>query len=217
MAKIISDGQGPFSYDPRANVGTLLRRSQFGMEDYPDLIEELSGKFVEALFDLQADQDSTLEFRWTELRGFSFPRRAHHSVMEIIQAIYPFLHGKRLQYTFEDDDPHRLHDGPATKGTFFWCFHDSSTAEMLMRFRLKKRWDQDWRDHAVTHSFTFRANSAWVDERAEDRKILEAGNMPDRMLAFAMGCHKRLGERSQIRAIHDDVLISLGKILRNGL
>jgi hypothetical protein len=60
-------------------------------------------------------------------------------------------------------------------------------------------------------------NSAWVDERAEDRKILEAGNMPDRMLAFVMGCHRRLGERSQIRAINDDVLISIGKIVLNSL
>jgi hypothetical protein len=56
-----------------------------------------------------------------------------------------------------------------------------------------------------------------VDEREEDRKILEAGNMPDRMLAFAMGCHGRLGERSQIRAINVDVLNSIGKEVLNGL
>ena len=218
MAKIISRGQGPFSYDPRANVGTLLRRSQFGMENCPDLINELSGKFVETLFDLQADRDSKLEFRGvtsrTELSCFSCSRRAFHSVMEIVQAIYPFLSCKRLKYTLEADDPHRLDDAGATKATLYWCFCGNSTAEMLMDYRTQ---NLDWRRSIVTHSFTFRANSAWVDQRAEDRKILEAGNMPDRMLAFAMGCHKRLGERSQIRAIHDDVLISLGKILRNGL
>ena len=73
LAKIISEGQGPFSYDPRANVGTLLCRSKFGMEAYPDLIDELSGQFVETLFDLQADQDSKLEFREsrTMLSGFA--------------------------------------------------------------------------------------------------------------------------------------------------
>ena len=127
------------------------------MEDYPDLIEELSGKFVETLFDLQADRDFKLEFRGvtsrTELSCFSCSRRAFHSVMEIVQAIYPFLSCKRLKYTLE----------------------------------------------------------------ADDRKILEAGNMQDRMLAFTMGCRKLLGEWSQIRAINGDALISIGKIVLNNL
>ena len=88
----------------------------------------------------------------------------------------------------------------------------------------------------VTHSFTFRANSTWVDERAdsEDRNLLDEGwkhaagglgsSSRTSMLAFAMGgCHGlgpglgRLGERSQIRAIKCDVLISIGKKVLNGL
>ena len=219
MAKIISEGQGPFSYDPRANVGTLLCRSKFGMGAYPDLIDELSGKFVETLFDLQADQDSKLEFREsrTMLSGFagSKGRRAYHSVMEIVHAIYPFLKCKGLKYAVGADDPQRFDDPTATNATLYWCFAGSSTAEMFMDYRTQKDFDQDRMRVIVTHSFTFRANSAWVDERAKDRKILEAGNMPDCMLAFAMGCHKRLGERSQIRAINGDLLFSLGKIVLN--
>ena len=147
MAKIISGEQGSFSYDPRANVGALLRCSQFGMADYPDLIEELSGKFVETLFDLQANEDYKLEFREsrTALTGFAGCKRAYHSVMEIVQAIYPFLKCKGLKYVVEAE----------TKATLYWCFAGSSTAEMLMDYRTQKVVDQDRMRIFVTHSFTF--------------------------------------------------------------
>ena len=67
------------------------------------------------------------------------------------------------------------------------------------------------------HSFTFRANSVWVRQRAEDRKQTGSECGPDRVLAFAMGAHKRLGEISEIRFINADVLHSIVKIVIKSL
>jgi len=68
----------------------------------------------------------------------------------------------------------------------------------------------------VKDSFTFRANSAWVEQRADDRKFFEDFNL-ERSLAFAMGCHKRLGERSQIKNLNADVVRCIEKIVMNCL
>jgi hypothetical protein len=83
---------------------------------------------------------------------------------------------------------------------------------MLMDYRTLKVFDQDRMRIFVTHSFTFRANSAWVEQRAADRQFLEGIGL-ERVLAFVMGGHKRLGERSHIRNINEDVLHSIGKLL----
>jgi hypothetical protein len=67
-------------------------------------------------------------------------------------------------------------------------------------------------NRVARHSFTFRANSAWVEQRAADRQFLEGIGL-ERVLAFVMGGHKRLGERSHIRNINGDVLHFIGKLL----
>ena len=66
-------------------------------------------------------------------------------------------------------------------------------------------------------SFTFRANAAWVDERAEDQRAAGPWSGPDRMLAFAMGAHNRLGRRSPIKTFNADILLAVAKIVIKSL
>jgi len=65
-------------------------------------------------------------------------------------------------------------------------------------------------------SFLFRANSIWVMQRADDRNFLEDIS-PERALAFAMGCHTRLGEGSQIKHIDPELLRCIENFVINGL
>ena len=67
------------------------------------------------------------------------------------------------------------------------------------------RYNDQTKTRIFRHSLTFRANSAWVSERADDRNV----RLERVWLALAMGWHRRLGERSQIRNIESDVLLSI--------
>ena len=64
--------------------------------------------------------------------------------------------------------------------------------------------------------FLFQANVTWALQRADDRKFLEEISL-ERALAFAMGCHTRLGEGSQIKNIDPELLRCIGNIVINGL
>ena len=204
MAKI---GEGPFWYDPIKNVRKLLSRTEWGLEDCPHLLQELPELFVSTFFHLEADPESTCSFNYPSGRnkmfGFS-DRSAYHAVKEIVQAIYPFVKCKELKVSLEEDWRSARRSVP--EGTLYWCRNDGSTAEMMMEYSESSKWDADLMKWIDTHSFKFRANSAWIDQRAEDRRILEARFMQDRMLALAMGLHHRVGGRSQFFLLNSDLL-----------
>ena len=213
-------GKGLRTYDPVENVGQLFSRTewevdsyvQWEVDHYAAVLQELPGRFVSALFNLKADQNTRVEFHMEDIgdfRCFANARRVTHSVMEIIQAIYPTLRTKRFGY-YVESNPNTLNcfRTEDAKSTFHWCCRDGSTAQIVM-FWLREKCNATG---SITHSFTFRANSAWVEQRAADRLFLEEIGL-ERALAFAMGGHKRLGERSQIRNFNADVLHSIGKLL----
>ena len=219
-------GKGLRSYDPVENVGQLFSRTewevdsyvQWEVDHYAAVLQELPGRFVSALFNLKADQNTTVEFQIENIgriRCFANARRVTHSVMEIIQAIYPTLRTKRFGY-YVESNPNRLNcfRTEDAKSTFHWCCRDGSTAQMVMFWLRENCYGTDpaTLSYITRHSFTFRANLAWVEQRAADRQFLEGIGL-ERVLAFAMGGHKRLGERSYIRNFNADVLQSIGKLL----
>ena len=241
--------KGLRSNDPVENVRQLFSRTeweldsyaQWEVDHYADVLQELPGRFVSALFNLKADQNTTVEFQIENIgriRCFANARRVTHSVMEIVQAMYPTLRTKRFGYdveldyfntltryksNYEEEDYFKRLSNPNglggfrtedTKSTFHWCCRDSSTAQMVMFWLRENCYGTDpaTLSYITRHSFTFRANLAWVEQRAADRQFLEGIGL-ERVLAFAMGGHKRLGERSYIRNFNADVLQSIGKLL----
>ena len=131
--------------------------------------------------------------------------------MEILQAMYPTLQ-KVLRYHLEITDGRNIDYDDNSIHTTKTIFHCSSRKSTSPTPELVMHWQPD-RGYPITrHSFTFRASSAWIDERAEDLNVLvEIG--AERVLAFAMGFHKRLGERSNIKNFNSDLLGCIGKII----
>ena len=214
MAKIRR--QGPFLYDPIENVRKLLSRKEWGLEEFPHLLQEIPELFVSTFFNLEGDpySESGCSFVYPSDRNKMFgysERTAYHAVKEIVQAIYPVLKCKELK-VFLHEDWHSESSRRVPRADLYWCRNDGSTAQLIMEYSELETWDTFLQKRFVTHSFHFQANSAWVDQRTEDRRILEAGIMQDRMLAFAMGLHDRVGGRSQLRILNSDMLRTIARL-----
>lgn len=214
MAKI--RGQGPFLYDPIENVRMFMSRKEWGIEEFPHLLQEIPELLVSTFFNLEADpeSESACSFVYPSDRNKMFgysDRSAYHAMKEIVQAIYPFLKCKELKVSLQEDwrsDSRRK----VPRAILYWCRVDSSTAKLMMEYSGEAAWDQQHKEWYYTHSFYFKANSAWIDQRTEDRRILEAGIMQDRILAFAMGLHDRVGGRSQLRILNSDIIRTIARL-----
>ena len=181
-----------------------------------------SHMFVSSLSNLKADQTSAVEFSFQSVNGailfcFAFTRLSvPKAVLQIIEVIYPTLRHKGLQFVVQDYvstlEPNEDATGDST--TFFYPIAgckwsrggvytvDKANPLLEMIWRGESRYNHQIKVRITSHRLTFRANSAWVKERADDQRIRQ-----ERVwLALAMGWHKRLGERSQIANINADVL-----------
>jgi len=153
---------------------------------------------------LKVDQISTIEVDVKDLSDmhcFSHVRRASHSVLKIIQALFPTLQNKSLKYFLEITDGHQM----SKSTTVFYWFN----AKLQMNYSVTTHWLAG--RSFFRHTFTFSANSDWVDEREEDIKVIERIRVQNFMLPFAMGGHNRLGASSPIKALNSDDLRLIGK------
>ena len=180
--------------------------------------------FVSLLSNLKAGQDSAVEFSFQSVNGnmllcFAFHRHSvPRTMMQIIKSIYPELRNKRLRFSVHDWALD-LSTGPVEEGnssTIFYscegwsgageCPPDKvSILEILWHGQVRYVDVDQTEDCTFSHSLTFRANSTWVNARADDQRI----RMERVWLALAMGWHRRLGECSQIANINSDVLRSI--------
>ena len=183
-------------------------------------------KLTALLVSLNPDQTETFKFHLDDISDmpcFSHDRRTSHSMLKILQAIFPTLQykgrkaeKKGLKYSIELND----HRNYATRTLFYWCFlHEASpTAQLEMNwsgFHSDQGYDGPREKSVFIHTFTFRANSIWVCDRDDDLEVLENIRYASYLLPFLMGGHRRLGAMSPVRAlnINPDVLKLIGEYL----
>jgi len=178
--------------------------------------------FVSLLSNLKAGQSSELEFSFQSVNGnmlFCFAFHKHsvpRTMNQIIKSIYPELRNKRLRFIVQH---YAVTAEPGDKGSgvssmfFYSCEGWDGAGDcplniasgLNIHWRGQARYDDQTKESTFSHRLSFCANSAWVNARADDKRI----RLERVWLALAMGRHKRLGERSQIGNINSDVLMSI--------